>query len=292
MTQREAVQLVVLSPHLDDAVFAVGGLLARATATGRRALVATVNTQGPDAETPLSRWLVPFADLATRREEDRRALALLGVEHLWLGYRERSFRRPPLRRPLATFTTPPDVDGFANLSAVQCDVARLLQLHPGAQLLAPLGAGNHVDHVEVFLAVTGLVLRDPSLAGRVRYYEDTYAVGALVRRSHPVTRTVTWSPWRSPEGASPTLRVLGALIAAARRGPPVATYLGADWERLTWSLERSPLDGCETRKLAAVRRYESQLDAMGGADAFCAALRAYHRRFGGAEPVWRVAVRE
>lgn len=49
--------------------------------------------------------------------------------------------------------------------------------------------------------------------------------------------------------------------------------------------ERAPLDGFEEPKLEAVACDASQREATGGAEPFCAALRRYHERFEGAEPL-------
>ena len=66
-------ELVVLSPHLDDAALSCGGTLAEAGTRGGRALVVTLCTAVPDARGRGSRrWaagLEPEGVLA-RREED------------------------------------------------------------------------------------------------------------------------------------------------------------------------------------------------------------------------------
>jgi hypothetical protein len=59
------MDLIVLSPHLDDAVFSVGGRMSRLAAQGKSVLVVTFFTSGPDAALLLRR-LRPFVDYAGR----------------------------------------------------------------------------------------------------------------------------------------------------------------------------------------------------------------------------------
>jgi LmbE family N-acetylglucosaminyl deacetylase len=70
------VRAVVVAPHPDDEVLAVGGLLAHAAALGRPALLVAV-TDGEASHPGSTRW--PPGHLAARRRaETRRALARLG----------------------------------------------------------------------------------------------------------------------------------------------------------------------------------------------------------------------
>ena len=62
--------IVVVSPHLDDAVLSCGGILALAARRRERSVVVTVFTEGADHE--------------RRRAEDREALAIVGAEPLHL----------------------------------------------------------------------------------------------------------------------------------------------------------------------------------------------------------------
>ncbi len=73
---------LALSPHLDDAVFSAGGLLASLAAQGWRVVMATTFTQSvPDPKgfalaCQLDKGLGPEVDyMALRRDEDRAAAA-------------------------------------------------------------------------------------------------------------------------------------------------------------------------------------------------------------------------
>jgi LmbE family N-acetylglucosaminyl deacetylase len=275
--------ILVVSPHLDDAVLSLGGTISQWCDDGARVVIATVYTAGPPLdEIPAS--MRQFADYTTRLREDEAALAIVGAEARWLGQVERAFR-PPYLTGLAIFTTPEARGGFARLASIAAALDRIDVAAAADRIAVPLGVGNHVDHVETLVAVTDWLLAR-GLAGRAVFYEDPYAVSGTMRRRHPVTRRRRWWPWRAPALTAPKLAVLLAAAAHARHGPPVDTYLAPAWQAARWRAEVSPIAGQEARKLDAVARYGSQVRAFGGMGGVARTLRAYHRRCGG-EPLWR-----
>ena len=93
LSMDQPADIVILSPHLDDAVLALGGMISREVARGRTVEVWTCFTEGPALETiPAAQR--PLGDYVARREEDRRALTVLGARHRWLNLRERIWRDP------------------------------------------------------------------------------------------------------------------------------------------------------------------------------------------------------
>jgi LmbE family N-acetylglucosaminyl deacetylase len=91
-------RLLVISPHLDDAVFGCSALLGAHAG----ACVATVFAGVPGDDVPLPEWdaTCGFASarqaMLARREEDRRALALFGASPEWLDFPDAQYRD---RRP-------------------------------------------------------------------------------------------------------------------------------------------------------------------------------------------------
>jgi LmbE family N-acetylglucosaminyl deacetylase len=273
--------ILIVSPHLDDAVLSLGGTIARWCDEGARVVVATVYTAGPPIE-EVARSMRPFADYEVRRREDTEALSVLGAEWRWLGHVERAFRAPPLTG-LAIFTTPATRDHFGRVTEI---AATLDALDVEPDLIAvPLGIGNHVDHVETLIATSDWLLAR-GLAERAVFYEDPYAVSGAMRRAHFLARRSRWPPWRAPLLRAPRLALLLRAAAFARRGPPLETYLAAPWRAAGWRVEASRIAAYEGRKLEAVERYRSQVRAFGGMSGVARALRAYHLRSGG-EPLWR-----
>jgi LmbE family N-acetylglucosaminyl deacetylase len=94
----ELERVVVISPHLDDAVLGCGALLA----TQPGATVITVFAAGPveypDPPTPwdsLAGFSVGDDVLGARRQEDAAALAAVGADPVWLDYTEHQYLDRP-----------------------------------------------------------------------------------------------------------------------------------------------------------------------------------------------------
>lgn len=162
---------LVLSPHLDDAAFSCGGLMAQLADAGWRSVMATAFTAtvlpatGFALSCQLDKGLASDVDyMALRREEDRAAGAILGVADLrWLGLPEaphRGYASAPalfgaIRADDAVWQ--PLADGIT---------AMLEELQPDL-VLAPQGLGNHVDHRQMIRAVRRAAPR------HLAFYRDT-----------------------------------------------------------------------------------------------------------------------
>ena len=278
-----AADIVVLSPHFDDAVIALGGMIGREAAQGRTVEVWTCFTTGPALETvpPSQR---PLADYATRQQEDQRALAVLGASPRSLHLRERLWREPPLRKEHHIFHTPPALEGFTALSEIRQIAGELIRGR--SQIFAPMGVGHHHDHVEVALAVL-LEILSLNRPDRVHFYEDPYAQGGFCRRAHCVARRRFWKLWSAPAWASPRMGALLFAAAMCSRGPDLEDYL-PEVTRLPWSYTDLRLDADdERRKLAAVAEYTSQVKAFGGMPILETFLRQVHVALNG-EPIWQI----
>ena len=126
------VSLLVVSPHLDDAVLSLGALLARVARSGKRAAVLTVFAGDTDSLKPCGGWdrrggFATEGEAArARRLEDRAACGLLGAEPHWLSFSEADYREA--------------LDGDAVRSAILAVVTRLAPgdlLVPGFPLVNP-----------------------------------------------------------------------------------------------------------------------------------------------------------
>lgn len=93
----QAHPVIVVSPHLDDAVFGCGELLAMRPGS----VVVTVFAGAPPTYETVTEWdaLAGFRAgddvMAARRAEDARALALLGARPIWLDFRDSQYRHIP-----------------------------------------------------------------------------------------------------------------------------------------------------------------------------------------------------
>jgi LmbE family N-acetylglucosaminyl deacetylase len=96
--------VLVVSPHCDDAVFACGELLI----AHPRSVVVTIFAGRPPRDAGLTAWdaaagFTPSDDvIATRRDEDRAALALLGAKPMWLEFQDAQYGPSPDAADVAT----------------------------------------------------------------------------------------------------------------------------------------------------------------------------------------------
>jgi LmbE family N-acetylglucosaminyl deacetylase len=150
--------VVVVSPHLDDAAFSLGAAIARAARSGATVRVLTVFANDPDSSAPAAWWdrKAGFASegeaARTRRKEDGEACRVLGATPEWLPFRDASYE--------------PQADDEAIRGAVgQAVQGADLVLLPGFPL-------RHVDHMRL----TRLLLAHPIGAGRMGLFvEQPYA---------------------------------------------------------------------------------------------------------------------
>lgn len=159
---------IVLSPHLDDAVFSCAGLIADARAAGP---VLVVNLFTRYLEELRSRAVV-LTD--ARHAEEAAAARLLGFESICLDELDVSFRHPHYRS-LGNIFRPPVPEDLVTLPRWRQLLAGVLEGVSCDTLAVPLGIGWHVDHMLVHQLVdpgapdAAIGLR---CARSVTYYED------------------------------------------------------------------------------------------------------------------------
>ena len=89
-------RVVAVSVHLDDAIFSVGAALARAAGRGADVTILTVLANDPEDDRPAREWdaQAGFATVREaalgRREEDRRACAIVGATPVWLAFGDKT----------------------------------------------------------------------------------------------------------------------------------------------------------------------------------------------------------
>jgi LmbE family N-acetylglucosaminyl deacetylase len=158
---------LALSPHLDDAAFSAGGVLATLAAQGWRVVMATLFTQSvPEPKgfalaCQLDKGLGPEVDyMDLRRAEDDRAAEALGIAApLHLPFRE---------APHRGYGSAPELfSGVRDDDRIDSDLApALADLIAGQApdlILAPQAVGGHVDHVQVVRALRTLAPATPVL---------------------------------------------------------------------------------------------------------------------------------
>ena len=165
---------VYISPHLDDAVLSCGGALACHTANGARALVVTLCTAVPPLDGPFSdlarefhaEWgLSPAEVVMTRLREDEVAMALIGVDYMYVGMMDALYRHPHAYNSRAAIFGTPAADDPLDEPLTQFMIT-LREHMPDATFYVPLGAGKHVDHQITYQAALD------ALGESVAFYED------------------------------------------------------------------------------------------------------------------------
>lgn len=168
--------VLVMSPHLDDAVLSCGALLAHLAAR-HPITVATVFTAAapPPWSLPARRQLRALGGIdaedffAQRRAEDSDVLAGIGAAAVHLGFRDALFRRGRRGPAYPTFRFDAARGRVASCDAtLAAEVsARVAGLTPADLVLAPLGVGRHVDHL-----ITRRAARELGRPIRTVYYSD------------------------------------------------------------------------------------------------------------------------
>jgi LmbE family N-acetylglucosaminyl deacetylase len=209
--------LVVLSPHLDDAVLSCGALLAHASRRVPVTIATFFTEAGPPPYTLSARRFlqqVGFSDAKrlyqARREEDRAVLEGMGVACVHATLPEALFRRksgpaldsrwrisrvlPELAHVYPTYRlhitsgriAPEDADTLRGV----VQFTEMLASRGPALMLAPVGVGGHVDHVLVRTAAE-------RNGGDVAYYSEfpynqRHEVDAGFARRNALIQT-TWA---------------------------------------------------------------------------------------------------
>lgn len=140
--------VLTLSPHLDDAAFSVGPLLAE-LAGNARIIVGTIFTQsvtnpsGFALACQLDKGLPPDADyMELRREEDKEWAKIIGAEVVHGQFMEAPHRG--YHSPIELFGPIFDSDEISLFLSKWLD--ELIAFSTPDLVLIPLGVGGHVDH--------------------------------------------------------------------------------------------------------------------------------------------------
>lgn len=251
-----------VSPHMDDAIYSCGGRIAQRRAEGARILVVTVFGNGRDDDAGKG----VFGDIAQRKREERAAMDVLDIDHVWLNLPDllvRPFSPGLLARSAIPFLPLGPIPLQRQLASSVAALRARLAPSP-ARVYFPLGVGAHPDHRLVF-EVGAALAEEPC----VWFYEDVpYAQVRALReeRLHQLGLAPATLRWRAvPETyafmTTPAPRWQRPLLF----GPVVAHWLavqalsrlrsGTASARAEDVLDISPVIA---RKVAAMRAYATQ----------------------------------
>lgn len=171
-------RVVILSPHLDDAVLSCGGLLHFLGQREMPRLVITVYCGNPPAIRGKDGTLRAFqrkgyVNPRLRRREDVAAMKEADADFVHLGFSDGIYRRSPLTnqfiyRHAHERWVAPRVDDLAHVEELFLVLQRLCLNLGRILLVSPMGIGAHVDHTIVAQVALRLAERGPLLM----FYED------------------------------------------------------------------------------------------------------------------------
>jgi len=154
----ESRRLLAISPHLDDVVLSVGGIVARMAENGADVVVGTVftaDTPHPPVSSPIieelnKRWNLGSSPMAFRRMEDVAAVIALGARVTHGGLPDAIYRTDRERNCLyptrtGVFSAPSHEDDI--FPALNKLLVRWMEDFQPDCILCPLAVGRHVDHV-------------------------------------------------------------------------------------------------------------------------------------------------
>jgi LmbE family N-acetylglucosaminyl deacetylase len=158
---------IYISPHLDDAVLSAGGLIYDQVQSGIPVEIWTILSGYPPqaeysqfAQLQHYVWGFPSAEAAinARREEDRKAAAVVGARTVHFDFLDCIYRRGPDGEWLYSDISVPPQPQDADLPN-QIAQAILARLQPDDVVVCQLAVGSHVDHILVRQGVEQTNLR-------------------------------------------------------------------------------------------------------------------------------------
>ena len=258
------MQHIFLAPHLDDAVASCGGTIAKLVYHREDVLVITIYTRGPDTKS-LPKKFHKFADYDLRKKEDQVALDKLSADYKWLDIEERAYRTPLLKRPTDVFkiNLSEGLKQFLNIAEIQSELDRIFEKNPKARIYAPLGVGNHFDHVEVFLASL-MFMVDNALFDNFLFYLDSYGMfSTKIRKKHYLGKKLVSLGTKKPEKSSFKWFMITTVMNSMISGNAIEKLLPSKYLDIEWELKTNSIKGYEKLKLSALECYESQVKLFG-----------------------------
>jgi LmbE family N-acetylglucosaminyl deacetylase len=163
---------VYVSPHFDDVAASCSGRIFKQLNQNESVLIITVFTAaGTHGSTTFSNALKSILNYKRRREEDCTAMQRMGADYLWLEHPEVLFRnQKSWARYRPHYRATPS-------NKILCDklirdLHEICRQTDCANLILPLGIGQHMDHQILFQAGITL-LHGKNRTCRILFYEET-----------------------------------------------------------------------------------------------------------------------
>ncbi|MFC2138213.1 PIG-L deacetylase family protein [Bacteroidota bacterium] len=280
---------IIISPHIGDAVYSCGGLIAKYVNLKQKVLVITFYIQQPDVF-DFSKKNENIVDYDIRLKEDSAALNFLGAEYEYLDLEEKTFISPPVKKNTNVFKSPVEGSkGYVRMDTIAYIIEELIIKYPEAKFYLPIGAGNHYDHMEIFLAGIQLIYIS-NFHYQIYFYEDAYVLlGNRIKKKHYVLNQKLYSKRYSPEKTSMKLRSMSRSIGSAINTTTIRNDYNSLMLNFSWKLNKDliPLLSID-KKIEAMAKYESQVEEFGGINRLRRAVYNHYRFWENYEPLWQI----
>lgn len=148
--------LIILSPHLDDAILSVGSLISSYANKVKKIRIISIFTEGSNLKSLATETLLSNANqtdaykyFSIRRREDKEAIRLLGkidIQHL--GYTDSAWRVDAAGNPLYFDSQLMSLmkEDEKLQSEIQTKLKSIIKPKRSTGIFAPIARGNHADH--------------------------------------------------------------------------------------------------------------------------------------------------
>ena len=255
---------IFLSPHLDDAVASCGGTIAKLVYEREDVLVVSVYTRNPDIKS-IPKKFHKFAIYDQRKKEDQAALDRLSADYKWLDIEERAYRTPLLKKPTDVFkiNLKEGLKQFLYILEIQAELEKLIEEHTKFKIYAPMGIGNHFDHVEVFFASL-MYMVDNALFDDFLFYIDSYGLfSTKIMKKHYLANKLMTIGTKKPEKSSFKFFMITSVMNAMISGHSIEKLLSSKYLDIDWELVIKSIKGYKSLKLESLEAYESQINLFG-----------------------------
>jgi len=210
------MDIIYLSPHLDDASFSCGGLIWDQVQAGLNVEVWTIFAGYPPpgefslyAQVHHKIWeLTAEEAIDSRRNEDVAAMNILQVKFRYFDFPDAIYRKhPKTGEPL--YTSREELFGGVHIGdhalLRQLTIMLADSLHDESVLLSPLSVGNHVDH-QLVRMVSEMLPIQPLYYPEFPYTQEFFAVipdlvPANYRQGSAVVSTQGLAAWQNSAAA-------------------------------------------------------------------------------------------
>ena len=284
--------LIILSPHLDDGIWSVGGIMALAVQKGCRVDMITSYSGNP-ADTnipkPQMKEMTDNGSMEERKVEDSLASAILNVNPVWWDIPSRLYRKPWLKKRTHVFKTPDGNEINKNdwYLILEEKIEELINRYPDAYIIGNLGVGHMYDHVELFMACINVGYR-LHLLDHIYFYEDSYAFLTKNRENHYLLKEYVWDKKNAPEKTSILWRIMAKVMTGMASGSEIRTCIPAELHNVKWSFSKVDIRSTFELKMKSLSKYESQMRQFGGMKKVKKAFIRYHEYWDNSEPIWYI----